>query len=68
MYAKMDPYWHKWELTDMVAWDNWRMLLAVSGHDRRHLRRIQRATIEGDYGLGRAEDAGDGKVTLSAVH
>lgn len=55
IYDKMEPYWHKWHLDDMVIWDNWRMLHAVSGHDPSQTRRIYRATIEGDYGLGRAE-------------
>lgn len=55
IYEKMEPYWHKWQLDDMVVWDNWRMLHAVSGHDPAYARRIHRATIEGDYGMGRPE-------------
>ena len=31
--AKVTPYFHKWRPTDMIIWDNWRMLHAVSGHD-----------------------------------
>jgi taurine dioxygenase len=54
IYAKMAPYWHAWKPTDMVVWDNWRMIHSVSGHDPRYSRRIHRATIEG-YGLGRFE-------------
>lgn len=45
-------YWHKWEPTDMLIWDNWRVLHAVSGHDPQYGRRMQRTTIKGDYGLG----------------
>lgn len=45
-------YWHKWSSTDMLIWDNWRVLHAVSGHDPRYKRRMQRTTIKGDYGLG----------------
>ena len=45
-------YWHKWSTTDMLIWDNWRVLHAVSGHDPRYKRRMQRTTIKGDYGLG----------------
>lgn len=56
MYAKMAPYWHTWKPTDMVTWDNWRFLHAVSGNDPRYSRRMHRTTIEGDYGLGRFED------------
>jgi len=45
-------YWHEWSTTDMLIWDNWRVLHAVSGHDPRFSRRMQRTTIKGDYGLG----------------
>ena len=31
--AKVKPYFHKWKKTDMLIWDNWRMLHSVSGHD-----------------------------------
>ncbi|MEO6092654.1 MAG: TauD/TfdA family dioxygenase [Novosphingobium sp.] len=48
-------YFHEWKLTDMLIWDNWRVLHAVTGHDPRHGRRMQRTTIKGDYGLGRFE-------------
>jgi taurine dioxygenase len=56
--AKMTPYWHHWKPTDMVIWDNWRMIHCVSGHDPQYSRRVHRATIEGDYGLGRLEEKG----------
>jgi taurine dioxygenase len=36
----------------MVLWDNWRLLHAVSGHPPQYRRRLQRTTIQGDYGLG----------------
>jgi taurine dioxygenase len=55
IYARMTPYWHAWKPTDMVVWDNWRVIHCVSGHDPQHSRRVHRATIEGDYGLGRFE-------------
>jgi taurine dioxygenase len=55
IYAKMTPYWHKWKSSDMLIWDNWRMIHAVSGHDPQYSRRVHRATIEGDYGLGHFE-------------
>jgi taurine dioxygenase len=56
IYASMRPYWHRWRPGQMVVWDNWRMLHAVSGHDPNHARRLVRTTVEGDYGLGRFED------------
>jgi taurine dioxygenase len=56
IYAKMRPYWHRWSPTDMVVWDNWRTIHSVSGHDPAHARRVHRATIAGDYGLGRMEN------------
>jgi taurine dioxygenase len=55
IYARMTPYWHTWKPTDMVIWDNWRTIHSVSGHDPQYSRRVHRATIEGDYGLGRFE-------------
>jgi taurine dioxygenase len=49
-------YWHKWRPTDMVIWDNWRMLHAVEGCDAKYERHTMRTTIRGDYGLGYFED------------
>jgi taurine dioxygenase len=60
IYAKMTPYWHRWELSDMVLWDNWRFIHAVSGSDPQYTRHMQRATIEGDYGHGAFEDGSTG--------
>jgi taurine dioxygenase len=40
----------------MVLWDNWRFVHAVSGNEVGRTRHLQRATIEGDYGLGAFED------------
>ena len=45
-------YWHDWKPTDMLIWDNWRVLHAVEGCNPMYERRTQRTTIEGDYGLG----------------
>jgi taurine dioxygenase len=53
MYVKMTPYWHKWSPGDMLVWDNWRTIHAVSGHKPEYKRRVHRATVRGDYGLGR---------------
>jgi taurine dioxygenase len=49
-------YWHEWKPTDMVIWDNTRMLHAVEGCDAKYERRTIRSTIRGDYGLGYFED------------
>ncbi len=54
--ANANSYWHDWEPTDMVIWDNWRMLHAVEGNDPKYERQTQRTTIKGDYGLGYFED------------
>ena len=54
--AKANAYWHDWKPTDMVIWDNWRMLHAVEGCDPKYERQMQRTTIKGDYGLGYFED------------
>jgi taurine dioxygenase len=49
-------YWHDWSPTDMVIWDNHRMLHAVEGCDPKYERRTVRSTIQGDYGLGYFEE------------
>ena len=49
-------YWHEWSPTDMVIWDNTRMLHAVEGCDPKYERHTIRTTIKGDYGLGYFED------------
>jgi taurine dioxygenase len=59
---KAKPYVHKWKPTDMVIWDNWRVLHEAYGVDPKYQRCIHRTTISGDYGLGywesRTPDAG----------
>jgi len=47
-------YWHDWELSDLLLWDNWRMMHATRGSSPEHDRKIQRTTIRGDVVLGRA--------------
>jgi taurine dioxygenase len=54
--AKTCSYHHKWALTEMVIWDNWRMLHSVSGNRPEDERVMYRTTIKGDYGLGRFEN------------
>jgi len=49
-------YWHDWKPTDMVIWDNHRMLHAVEGCDAKYERQTIRSTIKGDYGHGYFED------------
>ena len=62
--AKAKPYYHRWKPTDMLIWDNWRMLHSVTGHDPQVARRMQRTTIKGDYGLGCFENNGKGDKLL----
>jgi taurine dioxygenase len=57
-------YRHQWRPTDMVIWDNWRMLHSVTGADPRYPRRMQRTTIKGDYGLGYFEGSASGGALL----
>lgn len=47
------PYYHQWKPTDMLVWDNWRMLHEACGCDPKHDRVMHRTTIKGDYGFGR---------------
>jgi len=55
MYKVITPYWHAWKPTDMLIWDNHRVLHSVEGCDPKYSRRMHRTTIKGDYGLGRFE-------------
>ena len=50
-------YFHQWHPTDMLIWDNWRLLHSVSGMSPDCARTMHRTTIAGDYGLGRFEPA-----------
>jgi taurine dioxygenase len=61
---KSNPYAHAWKTTEMLIWDNWRMLHAVSGLDPKYPRHMQRTTIKGDYGLGYFENNGAGDAIL----
>lgn len=61
---KARGYFHNWEPTDMVIWDNWRVLHSVEGCDPRYERRMHRTTIKGDYGLGYFE----GGKKIGEVH
>jgi len=54
-------YVHDWQPTDMLIWDNWRMLHRVTGCTPPHRRAIYRTTIKGDYGLGRFENGDQGR-------
>lgn len=58
-------YHHRWKTTDMIIWDNWRMLHAVSGNNPMESRTMHRTTIKGDYGLGRFEGNREGGRILS---
>jgi taurine dioxygenase len=54
-------YVHDWKPSDMLVWDNWRMLHRVTGCTPPQPRSIYRTTIEGDYGLGRFENDDKGR-------
>lgn len=51
----IQPYFHQWRPTDMVIWDNWRVLHQACGCDPKYDRVVHRTTIKGDYGFGRWE-------------
>jgi taurine dioxygenase len=59
--AEARAYVHRWKPTDMLIWDNWRMLHRVTGCTPPHSRSIYRTTIRGDYGLGRFENNDQGR-------
>ncbi len=58
-------YHHRWKPTELIIWDNWRMLHMVSGNNPDETRTMHRTTIAGDYGLGRFENDGVGGRILS---
>lgn len=60
-------YHHKWRPTDMVIWDNLRMLHCVSGNNPDEERLMYRTTIAGDYGHGRWETAPSGALSADAM-
>lgn len=62
---RVKPYFHRWNLTDMIIWDNWRMLHCVTGCAPSESRRMHRTTIAGDYGLGYFENKASGARLLS---
>lgn len=64
LYRVIKPYYHKWKHTDMLIWDNWRMLHRVTGCEPSVARRMHRTTIKGDYGLGRFEGSAAGDKVL----
>ncbi len=64
LIAKIRPYHHGWRATDMLIWDNWRMLHSVTGHDPNLTRCVHRTTIKGDYGLGRFEKDEEGDYAV----
>jgi taurine dioxygenase len=57
-------YIHDWKPSDMLIWDNWRMLHRVTGCTPPHPRAIYRSTIKGDYGLGRFENNDRGRYAV----
>ena len=59
--ADQGRYLHNWKPTDMLIWDNWRMLHRVTGCTPPHPRTFYRTTIRGDYGLGRFENNDQGQ-------
>ncbi len=65
--ANACSYHHKWKHSDMVIWDNWRMIHSVSGHDPALERTMCRTTIKGDYGLGHFEGGGTGGKILETT-
>jgi len=58
------PYYHQWKATDMLIWDNWRMLHHACGCDPKYDRIVHRTTIKGDYGLGRWETSPQAAGTM----
>ena len=45
-------YVHDWQVHDLAAWDNWRMLHRAEGCLETETRLMHRTSIAGDYDLG----------------
>jgi taurine dioxygenase len=39
-------YLHRWEVGDLIVWDNWRTMHLATGHKKKHGRRMHRTTLE----------------------
>jgi taurine dioxygenase len=65
--VKVRPYIHQWKPSDMVIWDNWRMLHEALGVDPKYSRNVHRTTIKGDYGLGYWENHVEGPVRVAEM-
>jgi taurine dioxygenase len=50
--AAEGAYFHDWQVHDLVAWDNWRMLHQAEGCPATETRLMHRTSIAGDYDLG----------------
>ena len=50
-------YTHEWQVHDLVAWDNWRMLHRAEGCLETETRLMHRTSIAGDDDLGALEPA-----------
>jgi len=61
-------YFHKWRASEIVLWDNWRLLHSVSGHPAEYRRQLQRTTIKGDYGLGCFEGGATGSKASALTY
>jgi taurine dioxygenase len=63
----MKTYFHQWQGTEMVIWDNSRMLHRGMGCLAGEKRVMHRTTIKGDYGLGHWEKAGSVGVNADVM-
>jgi taurine dioxygenase len=45
--SESEAYFHDWKLSDLLVWDNLRMLHASSGFDPAETRIMYRTTIKG---------------------
>lgn len=65
--AVMKPYAHEWKGTEMLIWDNSRMLHRGMGCGAGERRVIHRTTIQGDYGHGHWETAGSAALAQDVM-
>lgn len=60
-------YVHKWTSSDILMWDNWRMMHTAFGCPDGETREMWRTTIAGDYNLGRWLADAEAEVAAAAA-
>ena len=58
--TRTGTYTHRWQVGDLVLWDNRRTMHAAFGHPADQVRIVHRTTIKGDVAMGRIHSLSEG--------